>query len=373
MPKTILHDLMNKGQSVWLDYICRSLIDSGRLKSMIDQGVRGVTSNPSIFNNAVSKSTEYDEYIKDLARAGKTTFQIYDDLTIRDIQDAADIFFPTWKQSDHTDGYISLEINPTLAYNTDQTIEEGMRLWNRVDRPNLMLKVPATDQGFPAVTALTSKGCNINVTLIFSLQQYMNSAQAYFKGIEQSIASGGNPSTICSVASVFVSRVDTLVDIQLEELINAEYDEDAINTLENMRGKAAIANAAAIYQNFCDMQNSKRFLSLRAQGARLQRIVWGSTSTKNPDYSDTKYVTELIAAHTINTIPEKTLEAFLGHGTAEDAMTTNTRKTHRILSDLNSAGIDIKEVCATLLSDGVAAFEKAFNTLLESIEKKAKN
>jgi transaldolase len=372
MSKTKLHELCKLGQSVWLDYISRSLIDSGKLKALIDQGVMGVTSNPSIFNNAVSKSTDYDVHIKELANDGKSTFEIYDDLTVRDIQDAADMFRQVWDKSDRMDGYISLEINPKLAYETDKTIEEGLRLFKKVDRPNLMLKVPATDQGFPAVTALLEEGCNINITLIFSLQQYVKTVQAYLDGVEQFMIAGNDPKNVCSVASIFVSRVDTLVDAQLEEVIDSEYDEDAINTLEGLRGKAAVANSALIYHNFCEMQKNKRFVTLQAKGVNLQRIVWGSTSTKNPDYSETKYVTELIGKSTINTIPEKTLHAFLDHGTIEEHLTHTTPSVHRILTDLGSAGIDMNTVCSTLLQDGVQAFENAFDALLMSIEKKAK-
>jgi transaldolase len=345
MPKTRLHELAELGQSVWLDYISRSMIDSGRLKSLIDQGVLGVTSNPSIFNNAVSKSSDYDARIKKLAQAGKTTFEIYDDLTIQDIQDAADIFRPTWENSNGMDGNISLEINPKLAYDTEQSIEEGLRLHAKVDRPNIMLKVPATDQGFPAVTALISKGISVNITLIFSLQQYTNTVQAYFDGIEKHIENSSNENKVCSVASVFVSRVDTLVDTRLEELIDAEHDEDAINMMEALRGKAAIANAAIIYHNFCDLQKNKRFTALHRRGAKLQRIVWGSTSTKNPDYSDIKYVTELIAKNTVNTIPDGTLKAFLDHGQVKEHLTCDKPPGQRVLSD--------------------------FDALLDSIEKKA--
>jgi transaldolase len=373
MPETKLHELSKLGQSVWLDYISRSLITSGKLQGLIDQGIRGVTSNPSIFNNAVSKSTDYDARIRELAQKGNTTFEIYDELTIRDIQDAADMFYDIWNKSDRMDGYISLEINPKLAYDTDETIKEGLRLFNKVDRPNLMLKVPATDQGFPAVTTLIKEGCNINITLIFSLQQYVKTSQAYLEGIEHYLAAGNDPQNVCSVASVFVSRVDTLVDAQLEEIIDNEYDEDAINTLEGLRGKAAVANSALIYHNFDELQKSTRFTTLQSRGARLQRIVWGSTSTKNPDYNDTKYVTELIGNNTINTIPEKTLHAFLDHGTVKEHLTDTTPSVHRTLADLGSAGIDMNKVCATLLDDGVGAFEKAFDALLSSIAIKAES
>jgi transaldolase len=371
MAKTILHELVEFGQSAWLDYISRSTIDSGKLAALIEQGVMGVTSNPSIFNNAVSKSADYDAHIKEMASKGKSVFEIYDELTVRDIQDAADMFRPVWDRTHGMDGYISLEIDPSLAYDTDKTIAEGLRLHARVDRPNLMLKVPATDKGFPAVTTLISKGANVNITLIFSLHNYTKAAQAYLAGAEEYLNNNGDPQRVCSVASVFVSRVDTLVDTMLEEFIDSENDEDAINTLEALRGKAAVANAALIYDNFCDLQKSERFTALSARGIRLQRIVWGSTSTKNPEYSDIKYVTELIAKNTINTVPENTLHAFIDHGAIKETLTQNMVPAHKVITDLAMAGIRMNEVCATLLKDGVKAFEQAFTALLGSIEKKA--
>lgn len=371
MPRTVLHALAEFGQSAWLDYISRAMIDSGKLAAFIEQGVMGITSNPAIFNNAVSKSTDYDARIKKLATAGKSVFEIYDELTVRDIQDAADILRPVWERTRGMDGYISLEIDPSLAYDTDKTIVEGLRLHAKVNRPNLMLKVPATDQGFPAVTALVSKGVSVNITLIFSLQDYIKAAQAYLAGAEEYLDNNGDPQKVCSVASVFVSRVDTLVDTLLEDLIDSEHNADTINTLEALRGRAAVANAVLIYDNFCNLQKSKRFTALGTRGVRLQRIVWGSTSTKNPEYSDIKYVAELIAKKTINTIPENTLRAFMDHGTIRETLAQNMVYAHKVIADVSMAGIRMDEVCATLLKEGVKAFEQAFTSLLESIEKKA--
>lgn len=372
MVKTTIQALAEFGQSVWLDYISRSTIDSGKLRSMINMGVRGVTSNPSIFNNAVSKSTDYDVRIKELHTAGKTVFEIYDELTVQDIQDAADMFYPIWKETRGVDGYISLEVNPKLAYDTDQTVQEGKRLFTKVNRPNLMLKVPATEPGYPAVTSLITEGINVNITLIFSLQQYMKTAQAYLNGVEQFIKKGGDARTVCSVASIFVSRIDTLTDTLIEDAIDGAHDEAMINMLETLRGKAAVANSSLIYRNYCDLLASQRFKTQQAQGAQVQRVLWGSTSTKNSDYNDIKYIVELIGKNTVNTIPEETLEAFLDHGIVTEALTSNALQAQRVIADLHRMGIDINTVCTTLLTDGVVAFDKAFDALLESIEKKAK-
>lgn len=365
-----MQQLAEYGQSIWIDYISRPLIDSGKLVELIGQGLRGLTSNPSIFDKAISVSNDYDAAIQHLKGSGKSVFEIYDALTIQDIQDAADMFRPVYEKTKGLDGYVSLEINPKFAYDTAQTITEGKRLSAAVDRPNLLLKVPSTDQGSAAITALIAEGINVNVTLIFSLEQYSATADAYLSGLERYLQKGGDPASVNSVASVFVSRIDTLVDTMLEELIAAEHDEEAINRLESLRGRAAVANSALIYGDFCELQKSKRFTALRDQGARLQRIVWGSTSTKNPAYDDIKYVAELIGKNTVNTIPESTLRAFIDHGTVRETLSCDAAGAHRVFADLNKAGINISEVCAILLRDGVKAFEKAFDALLAAIEKK---
>jgi transaldolase len=373
MHKSIIQELAEFGQSIWLDYISRSLMDSGKLQRLIDQGLRGLTSNPSIFNKAIGNSDDYDTEIADLKKQGKSTFDVYDTLTMKDIQHAADMFKPVWHNTDGEDGYVSLEINPKYAYDTDRTINEGQRLFRAVDRPNLMLKVPSTNEGFPAVTALLAKGINVNVTLIFSLKQYVQTAQAYLEGTERFIDNGGDARNLCSVASIFVSRVDTLTDTIIENRIDGAHDEDEIGALESLRGKAAIANAALIYRQFRHILTGDRYTSLAKKGARMQRVLWGSTSTKNPAYSDIKYVSDLIAHDTVNTIPEKTLSAFMDHGEVREALTAKATEADSIISTLSRLDIDLDTICNKLLDDGVVAFEKAFDSLLESIEKKAQS
>ncbi len=303
----------------------------------------------------------------------KSTFEIYDDLTIKDIQDAADMFRTIYLETNRLDGYVSLEVNPKLAYNVDETVEEAQRLYKKVNRPNVMFKVPSTEQGFAAVEELIAEGININVTLIFSREQYVKTAQAYVRGIERRLARNNDVSRICSVASVFVSRIDTLTDRLLGEKLSHEYDTVTKQKLEALRGKTAAANSALIYKLYTDTFWSEAFKPLQNKGAIVQRLLWGSTSTKNPAYSDTKYVSELIAKNTINTIPEETFDAFLDHGVVREALTDDIQRAHAIIDDLLSCGIRIDEVCKTLLQDGVSAFEKSFDSLLHSIEEKARS
>jgi transaldolase len=372
MAKKIIQELAEFGQSVWLDYISRSLIDTGKLKEMISMGLRGMTSNPSIFDKAVSSSNDYDKEIQNLHTTGKSTFEIYDDITVKDIQDAADLLMPIYEKTDGLDGYISLEINPKLAYQTRETIEEGKRLWKKVNRPNLMLKVPSTDNGFSAIEVLVAEGININITLIFSLEQYMKTTQAYIKGIRKLLQKNNDISKVNSVASAFVSRVDTVVDKMLDEKLMEETDTTAKNKLEQLKGKAAVANAALLYKNYVDIFSREEFKTLQKNGANIQRLLWGSTSTKNPAYSDIKYVTELVGKGTVNTIPEKTLDAFLDHGIVTETLTGDIHEAQKIIHDLTCFSIDINDVCQHLLKDGVIAFEKSFDSLLRSIEEKTK-
>ncbi len=371
MGKTTIRELTEFGQSIWLDYISRSLIDTGKLKQMIDTGVRGMTSNPSIFDKAISSSNDYDVSINKLKQMKKSTFEIYDELTIKDIQNAADLFKPVYEETKGLDGYVSLEINPRLAYQTAETVKEGKRLYHTVNRPNVLFKVPSTEPGFRAVEELLAQGINVNITLIFSLQQYINTAHAYIKGVSRFVQNNGDISRLASVASVFVSRVDTLVDKLLDEKITEQNDETK-NKLESLKGKAAVANAAIIFSKYKEIFSSKEFKEIQKKGARVQRLLWGSTSTKNPVYSDTKYVTELIGENTINTIPEKTLNAFLNHGVVKQALTGNIAEHKEIISELSKNSINVDAICEKLLSDGVAAFEKSFDSLLTSITEKAK-
>ena len=362
MSKTTIAQLDAFGQSIWLDNISRSLIETGRLRELIGVGLRGMTSNPTIFEKSISASSDYDRRIAELCRQDKTTFEVYDELTVRDIQDATDIFRSVYDDSEGLDGYVSLEIDPRLAYQTEETIREGTRLWKKVDRPNLMLKVPATKEGFAAVEELTASGMNINVTLIFSLEQYRNTARAYINGIRRLLDRGGDASKVRSVASVFISRIDTVVDTALA----------GKKDLVHLKGTAAVANTQLLYAAYREIFSTDEWRALHKDGAHIQRILWGSTSTKNPEYSDIKYVTELIGQDSVNTVPPVTFEAFLDHGVVKEALTGRTEEAVKVLTQLQKAGIGIDDVCAKLLEDGVAAFEKSFDALLASIEEKSK-
>ena len=372
MEKRVAEQLALFGQSIWLDNINRSLIESGKLENMIGEGLRGMTSNPTIFDKAISNSNHYDERIKELCHPQESIFEIYDDLTVRDIQDAADIFRPVYERTQGLDGYVSLEIDPQLSQKTKETILEGKRLHQKVNRPNVMLKVPSTDAGFEAIEELLASGININITLIFSLDQYIKTARAYLRGLKRLSEKGGDLSKIHSVASVFVSRIDTTVDGMIEDLITRASDPSVKKHLQSLKGKAAVANSHLIFQNYLEIFAGEEFLRLKENGANIQRVLWGSTSTKNPAYSDIKYVSELIGKNTVNTLPDNTWEAFLDHGTVEEALTADIRESQAIIDDLKKFGIDINEVCQRLLDDGVAAFEKSFLSLLNSIEKKVK-
>lgn len=372
MAKTTIQELREFAQSVWLDYISRSLIDTGKLKEMLGRGLMGMTSNPSIFDKAVSSSNDYDDKIHKLHKMGKSIFEIYDDITVRDIQDAADLLKPIYERTDRVDGYVSLEVNPKLAYKAEKTIAEGERLFQKVNRPNVMYKVPSTDEGFIAIEEFLAKGININITLIFSLDQYLRTTQAYLKGIDRLSQQGVDIGKVHSVASVFVSRIDTAVDKLLEDRIAKEGDASVKNKLEQLRGKAAVANSSILYKKYQEVFSGEEFNRLQQKGANVQRLLWASTSTKNPAYSDIKYVTELIGKNTVSTIPEKTLDAFLDHGIVKEALTGDIQEAQTIINDLMDFGVDINAVCQKLLQDGVVAFEKSFDSLLISIEEKMK-
>lgn len=368
MPQSTIQQLADYGQSIWLDYISRSLLESGKLKNLIGQGLRGMTSNPSIFNQAISSSHDYDEKIVGLKRDGKSTFEIYDALTVQDIREAADYFKPVYEQTKRLDGYVSLEINPKIAHQIDEQIEEGLRLFREVNRPNLMIKVPSTPEGFAVIEELVANGINVNATLIFSRQQYERVADAYMKGLSRC---DSDLAKIHSVASVFISRIDTSVDECLDERLADMNDSSQKEKLQALKGRAAVANSRLIFEKYRALVDSARFKSLKAKGANAQRVLWASTSTKNPQYSDVKYVSELIARPTVNTLPEKTLQAFLDHGKVQDAFGYPAAESEAVLSRLQSLGINVDHVCQDLLHDGVVAFEDAFEALLSSIEKKA--
>ncbi len=359
-----IQQLADFGQSVWLDYIDRPLLESGKLQKLIDLGLRGMTSNPSIFNNAIGNTHDYDAKIIALKNAGKTTFEIYDELTIKDIQEAADILKSVYTETKGLDGYVSLEINPQLASLVGEQMNEGLRLWKKVARPNVMIKVPATPQGLKVVEELISQGINVNTTLIFSQKQYEDTAHAYLRGLERRVAKGGDIRSIHSVASFFISRIDTAVDKLLDEKM-------ADASAAKYKGRAAVANSRVAYEKFDEIFEGAAFGALKAKGANEQRLLWASTSTKNPQYQDIKYVTELITAPTVNTLPAPTLDAFLDHGKVKEAFTYPSEDAQAVLTGLKNFGIDIDAVCRQLLQEGVESFDRAFDQLFESIEKKS--
>jgi transaldolase/glucose-6-phosphate isomerase len=357
------------GQSLWYDNIQRRLLENGELAGLIASGqVRGVTSNPSIFHNAIAKSHDYDAALTPMAWSGWTAEQIFYQLAVEDIQAAADLFLPLYRQTQGGDGYVSLEVSPYLAHDTENTVAEAKRLWQAVGRPNLMIKIPATPEGIPAITQTISAGINVNVTLIFSLARYAQVMDAYLRGLEKRAAVGQAIDTIASVASFFVSRVDTKVDASLQEIIKRE-GQDAAQAA-GLMGKAAIANARLAYAQFHQVVNSQRFHVLQARGARLQRPLWASTSTKNPAYSDVLYVDELIGADTVNTIPPQTLEAFRDHGQAKVTLDGNADEAQQIVDKLESLGISMDQVTQQLEDEGVKAFADAFTALLKTLEER---
>lgn len=353
---TKLHKLTKLGQAVWLDYIQRSLITSGELSQLVDQGVRGVTSNPSIFEKAIAGSDDYEGDLRPLIESGKSAQEIYEALAIEDIRRAADTLRTVYDQSHSADGYVSLEVSPTLANDTQGTIIEALRLFNILNRPNIMIKIPATEAGIPAIEEVIGKGVNINATLIFSQAHYENVAQAYIAGLERRSASGGEISKVASVASFFVSRVDTAVDRELNAVGN-----------NDLLGKIAVANSKIAYERFGQIFTGERWEKLAAKGARVQRPLWASTSTKNPAYSDTLYVDGLIGPDTVNTIPPATLQAFLDHGQAQNTLETGIDLEHARLARLAELGIDLEAITQQLQVDGVAAFAQAFESLIASI------
>jgi len=371
MSKSAMQQLAEVGQSVWLDYIDRKLLETGKLKELIGMGLRGMTSNPSIFNNAIGQSRDYDVKISSLKSQGKSGFEIYDELTIVDIQEATDLFKPVYDMTNGLDGYVSLEINPLLANKVDEQIKEGIRLFKKVKRPNCMIKVPSTEEGFLVVEELIANGVNVNITLIFSLEQYEKTVQAYWRGLNHLAEKGGNLKKVRSVASVFVSRIDTLVDKLLDERAAKETNAAKKQKWQSLKGKAAVANCHLIFEKFCQLHEGKAFKALHAKGANAQRVLWGSTSTKNPAYKDIKYVEELIAYPTVNTIPMNTLEAFLDHGEVKGAFHDDVSASQMFIKTLKSLGIDINAVCAQLLKEGCEAFNKSFESLLETIQKKS--
>jgi transaldolase len=359
-----LHDL---GQSLWYDNIERRLLENGQLAGMVARReIRGITSNPSIFNAAIGHSNDYDAALKPMARAGLNAEQIFNQLAIEDICTAADLFMPLYKETQGGDGYVSLEVSPYLARDTQGTFSEAKRLWQAVNRPNLMVKIPATFEGLDAIRQAIAAGININVTLIFSLARYREVIKAYLSGLEERVNAGLPIDSIASVASFFVSRIDNKVDAQLEKRIQeegAQADQAAL-----LLGKAAIANARLAYQEFLTVFHNEHFNYLRQAGARVQRPLWASTSTKNPAYRDVLYVEELIASETVNTVPPKTLDAFKDHGEARITIEDHLDEANLLFGKLLDLGIRMDEITQVLEEEGVKSFADAFTELLNTVE-----
>lgn len=365
-----LRELENYGQSVWLDYIRRSLITSGELKRMVNEdGLRGVTSNPAIFEKAIAGSSDYKEALKSLSQEkGLDAKAVYERLAIEDIQLAASVMEPVYQKTKQRDGYVCLEVSPHLAHDTEETVEEARRLWTTVGRENVMIKVPATPEGIPAIEKLISEGINVNVTLIFSRDVYEQVAGAYISGLEKLASGKGDPGRVASVASFFVSRIDSAIDAQIGECFSKEKTFEGRAHVKRLCGKGAIANAKLAYARYKELFTSERWHALEKEGAQTQRLLWASTGTKNPEYSDVLYVEELIGADTVNTIPPATYEAFKSHGRSRLTLDENVADADAMLKTLQNLGISFEEITDHLLADGVEQFSKAFDALLCAVE-----
>ena len=366
-----LKSLLDFGQSPWMDYIRRDLLTSGELKKMIENdGLRGMTSNPAIFEKSIVGSALYSDILNAPDAKSLDAKGVYERIAIRDVQGACDIFKPVYQQSKRRDGYVSLEVSPYLANDTKGTLEEARRLWKTVGRENLMIKVPATPEGIPAIRQLLEEGLNINVTLLFAQSAYEKVAEAFIAALESRAAKGLDVSHIASVASFFVSRIDTLVDAKVDELEKTASG-PAKALLESVRGKIAIANAKLTYQKYEELFGGPRWKALKGKGAQTQRLLWASTSTKNPKYRDVIYVEELIGADTVDTIPPATFEAFRDHGKLRKSLTEDVAGAANTMGNLGKAGISMKDVTDKLLVDGVKLFADAFRQLLDATGKSA--
>src|SRR5271170_836331 len=372
--KNPLKELLKYGQSMWLDYIRRDLFTSGKLKQMIsDDGLRGMTSNPAIFEKAIADSSLYDDILKSLAsRSDLDTTGRYEQIAIRDIQAAADALRPVYDESNFRDGYVSLEVSPYLARKTQETIDEARRLWKTVQRENVMIKVPGTAEGLPAIRQLIGEGINIHVTLLFAQDVYEKVAEAYLAGLEDLASHGGNLKKMASVASFFISRIDSLIDSLLNDKLKATSDASQQALLKSVLGKVAIANGKLTYQAYQRIFSGPRWQALAAKGAQTQRVLWASTSTKNPAYRDVIYVEELIGPDTVNTMPPATIDAFRDHGLLRNALTEDVAGAAKVMSDLAKAGISMKEVTDKLTNDGVKLFADAFDKLLAAVASRTK-
>lgn len=353
-----LQELKKAGQSPWYDNITRDLLFSGELKKLIDGGILGLTSNPTIFQKAFSSSPLYKNQLEEFKAKQTSTLEAYEKMAFKDILDAADCFESVYISSNKEDGYVSIEVSPHYAYDLKETVAEAEKTFKDLSCPNIMIKVPATSEGAEAIKELIAKGININATLIFSVGHYEETANAYIEGLEKRVDEGKDISNVHSVASVFISRVDTAVDKLLGEKGN-----------DSLKGLAAVANAKMIYQKFKEIFSSERFKKLQVKGANVQRVLWASTSSKNPAYSEIKYVQELIGADTVNTMPEATMKAFIKSGEIKVTVEDNLEEARKSLEDIGKAGISVEEVCNQLQDDGVKKFIDSFDSLLDSISK----
>ncbi|MEQ5789434.1 transaldolase [Muricauda sp. NFXS6] len=353
-----LREIRRHGQSIWLDLLDRNLMDSGTLKKLIEEdGLRGLTSNPAIFEKAISNSSDYDGDIAKFSKKGMDNEDIFFEIAIADIQQAADIFRPVYDESKGDDGFVSLEVSPHLARDTGGTIEQARELWKKVDRKNVMIKIPGTLEGLPAIHQCISEGINVNVTLLFGLDRYRKVAEAYIDGLEERFNAGQPTDEVRSVASFFLSRIDVMVDPLLEE-----------KGLHDIKGEAAIASAKKAYTIYEEVFSSERFKKLEAKGAKPQRVLWASTSTKDPSYSDVKYVEALIGEDTVNTLPMETLNAFRDHGKATDSLKNDMDKASKRLEKIEESGIQMKQIAHNLVEEGIDKFNTPFKKLLNGIE-----
>jgi transaldolase len=369
MNQNPLLNIQEFGQSIWQDYIQRSIILSGELKQLMDDdGIRGVTSNPSIFEKAIAGSRDYDDDIRAMALEGKSIEEIYRFLTVRDVREAADVFRPIFDGSEGKHGFVSLEVNPHLARDINGTITEAQELWKALDRPNVFIKVPATREGLSCIRRLISDGINVNVTLLFGLPRYREVADAYINGLEDRAAQGKSIDRVASVASFFLSRIDTMVDPLLEKMIKNGKEQAGL--AEKCRGQTAIASAKQAYQIYKEIFRSERFRKLADQGARSQRLLWASTSTKNPEYDDVKYVEALIGQDTVNTVPQETIKAYRDHGNPSPRLEQNLEIAGDVLDNLVTLDINIDKITQELVDQGIEKFNKPYDSLMETLEKK---
>ncbi len=363
--------LQDEGQSIWLDYISRDLIGGGGLQRYIDQdGLRGETSNPSIFEKAIGAGNAYDDQLRELARQGLGAGEIFDRMAIDDVRAACDVFAPVYRSSEGGDGFVSIEVEPRAANDTERSVSEARRLWAAVDRPNVMVKIPGTRAGIPAIRRCLAEGININITLMFSMAHYEAVVEAYLQALEERVARGQKVSDLASVASFFVSRVDTVCDKLLDERLERVGGDTAKQRLAGLKGRIGVANSKLVYERFGQLFAGPRWQALAAAGAKVQRVLWASTGTKNPAYSDVLYVDELIGRHTVNTLPEPTLDAFRDHGTVRRTVDADLDRARRDVAALAEAGIDLLEVGEGLQADGVRLFDEAYNGVVRTVEEK---